>query len=116
MRPIPPTRAAGASVVLLLLWLALWLGIAAPPTRLPALAAVLLAWLPLAPAVPLVLAGSRGATGWCSLTGVFYAGFSVMEMVANPTARWWATAAFALSVAMIGMLTRLIRRGRPQGR
>lgn len=43
------------------------------------------------------------------MIGVFYAGFAVMELVANPAARWWAAATLLLSVLMILMQVRMIR-------
>jgi uncharacterized membrane protein len=98
---------AAASVAALLLWLAWWLGFASPPFS--PLAAVGLAWLPLAPAIPALIRGSGNAAGWCSLAGVFYAGFAVMEAVANPAQRWRAGVALVLTLAMIVSQVRLIR-------
>lgn len=98
---------AAASVAALLLWLAWWLGLASPPFLPPV--AVGLAWLPLAPAIPSLTRGSAKAAGWCSLAGVFYAGFAVMEVVANPADRWLAGVALVLTLAMIASQVRLIR-------
>ena len=98
---------AAASVTALLLWLGWWLGVASPPFS--PLAAVLIAWLPLAPALPWLARGSTRAAGWCSLAGVFYLGFAVMETVANPAERWRAGTALVLSLVMIAALVRLIR-------
>jgi uncharacterized membrane protein len=103
---------AAASVAILLAWLGWWLGIAAPPTH-PALA-IAVAWLPLAPALPWLARGSARAAGWCSLAGMFYAGFAVMEVVANPGERWRAGVALLLTLVMIAALVRLIRAGRAQ--
>ena len=105
------TRAA-ASVAILLLWLGWWLGITAPPTH-PGIA-IAIAWLPLAPALPWLARGSARAAGWCSLAGMFYAGFAIMEIVANPAERWRAGIALLLTLVMIAALVRLIRAGRIQ--
>jgi len=109
MNFMTPSALAGATVVLLLAWLAAWLWIGVPSGLVPTPAAILMAWLPLLPAAPAVCRGSRRAAGWCSLAGVFYAGFSVMELTANPASRLWATVALALSVAMIAAQVRMIR-------
>jgi uncharacterized membrane protein len=45
---------------------------------------------------------------------VFYAGFAVMEVVANPAERWRASIALLLTLVMIAALVRLIRAGRTQ--
>jgi len=100
---------AGFSILLVLGILGLWLGLAQPPAALSAALAVLLAWLPLAVALPAIFRGGRRAAGWVSMIGVFYAGFAVMELVANPAARWWAAATLLLSVLMILMQVRMIR-------
>ena len=105
---------AGGSVLLLLAWLGLWLGVAEPPAVGPPLLAVLMAWLPLAPAVPSIFRGNRRAAGWSSMAGVFYSGFAIMELVANPPARLWASVAFLLSILMIGLQIVMIRHGPSQ--
>ncbi len=101
---------AAASVAILLAWLGWWLGIAAPPAH-PAVA-IAIAWLPLAPALPWLARGSARAAAWCSLAGMFYAGFAVMEVVANPGERWRAGVALLLTLVTIAALVRLIRAGR----
>ena len=98
---------AAAALAALLAWLGWWLGLASPPFS-PALA-VVVAWLPLAPALPWLLRGSRRAAGWCALAGMFYVGFAVMEAVANPAQRWRAAVALALSLLMVAAAVRLIR-------
>lgn len=99
---------AGATVALLLGWMGLWMGFG-PDGSVPAPAAIALAWLPLLPALPRLFRGGRKAAGWCSMAGVFYAGFAVMELVANPAATIWAAVALALSLMMIAAQLRLIR-------
>ena len=100
---------AGVSILLVLGILGLWLGVAQPPAALSAPLAVLLAWLPLAPALPAIFRGGYRAAGWVSMVGVLFAGFALMELVANPAARWWAAATLLLSVVMVVMQVRLIR-------
>lgn len=104
-------RQAAVSVAALLLWLGWWLGVASPQGSA---IAVVLAWLPLAPALPWVARGGPKAAGWCSLAGVFYAGFAAMEVVANPLQRLHAGIALVLTLVMIAALVRLIRSRRPQ--
>lgn len=99
---------AGGTVALLLTWMGLWMGLG-PGGSVPVAAAIALAWLPLLPALPGLFRGGRKAAGWCSLVGVFYAGFAVMELLANPASRTWAAVALALSVVMISSQLRLIR-------
>lgn len=115
MTPSSVSRRAGISIALLLAWLALWLGTTGSGEPKLALFKLGLAWLPLAPALPLVWRGNRKAAGWISMAGVFYAGFAVMEAVANPAARWWAATTLALSLAMISLQVALIRSLRSQG-
>lgn len=102
---------AAATLVTLLLWLGWWLGLSSPAGSA---VAVVLAWLPLAPALPWILKASPKAAGWCSLAGVFYAGFAVMEVVANPQQRWQAGIALILALLMIAAQVRLIRSRRVQ--
>ena len=109
-------RLAGASAVALLAWLAFWFGLALPPVGIPPVAVVVILWLPIAPAIPAIVGGSPRAATWCSLVGVFYAGFAMMELVANPPARIWAAMALLLCVAMIWLQLRLIRLGPAQPR
>jgi len=99
---------ASGTVALLLGWMGLWMGFG-PEGSVPAPAAIALAWLPLLPALPRLIRGGRKAAGWCSMAGVFYAGFAVMELVANPAATIWAAVALALSLLMISAQLRLIR-------
>ena len=109
MGRLTPSALAGASTVVLLVWLSVWLGIGAAAGILPASGAVLLAWLPLLPALPAVFRGSRKAAGWSCLAGVFYAGFAIMELTANPASRAWASVALALALTMIAAQVRMIR-------
>ena len=104
-------RQAALALAALLLWLGWWLGFASPSASA---IAVLLAWLPLAPALGFVAKGGPKAAGWCSLAGVFYAGFAVMEVVANPRQRWHAGIALILTLAMIATQVRLIKSRRLQ--
>jgi uncharacterized membrane protein len=104
-------RLAAASAAAFLVWLGIWQGIATPPHAIRPALAVTLLWLPILPAVPLIFLGSRGAATWCSLIGVFYFGFAVMELVANPAAYAWAAAAMLLCLLMIGLQLRLVRLG-----
>lgn len=97
------------SVAALLAWIALWLGAIAPPAAIPGWIPVLVLWLPLAPSLPLLWRGRRGACVWSSLIGVFYAGFAVVELTANPPERFWAAGALALSLAMTFVLVRCAR-------
>jgi hypothetical protein len=48
------------------------------------------------------------------MAGVFYSGFAVMELVANPPVRLWASVAFLLSILMIGLQIVMIRHGPSQ--
>jgi uncharacterized membrane protein len=89
---------AGGTVALLLTWMGLWMGVG-PEGVVPAVVAIALAWMPLLPAVPALLRGGRKAAGWCSMVGVFYAGFAIMELAANPASGIWAAVALALSEA-----------------
>lgn len=116
MASSPFTRPAATSMAFLLVWLALWLGTTDTETPALSLLTIGFAWLPLAPAVPLVWRGSRKAAGWTCMAGVFYAGFFVMELVANPAARWWASVALALALVMISLQVRMIRGPISQGR
>lgn len=95
-------------MALLLVWMALWMALG-PDGAVPAPAAIALAWLPLLPAIPWLIRGGRKAAGWCSMIGVFYAGFAVMELTANPASGTWATIALGLSLVMISAQLRLIR-------
>ncbi len=113
MPSLTPSAGAGLTGVLLLSWLAIWLGFAVPVTAIPPPAAVLLAWMPILPVVPALFRGRRNAASWCSLAGVFYVGFSVMELVANPASRVWAAVALVLTLLMIAAQIRLIRSARP---
>jgi uncharacterized membrane protein len=110
------TRPAAISMGFLLVWLALWLGTRDTDTPALSLLTIAFAWLPLAPALPLVWIGNRKAAGWTSMAGVIYAGFFVMELVANPAARWWAAVALALALVMITLQVRMIRGPASQGR
>jgi uncharacterized membrane protein len=105
---------AGGTVALLLTWMGLWMGVG-PEGVVPAVVAIALAWMPLLPAVPALLRGGRKAAGWCSMVGVFYAGFAIMELAANPASGIWAAVALALSVVMIAAQLRLIRSGPDAG-
>lgn len=105
----PAVRLAGGSILLLMAWLAFWLWNPAPDGAVTGLTVLMLAWAPLAPAVPLIYRGSRKAAGWIALVGVIYAGLSTMEVVANPAARWWATSALVLSGLMVVFQVRMIR-------
>ena len=102
--------------MVLLVWLALWLGTTNAETPALSLLTIGFAWLPLAPVLPLVWRGHRKAAGWTSMAGVIYAGFFVMELVANPAARWWASVALALALVMISLQVRMIRGPNHQGR
>ena len=106
---VKPGQAAGVTVLLVLVWLALWLVIDAPGDSIPVALAVAVAWLPLLPAVPGLFRGSRRAAGWSALAGVFYEGFAVMEVVANPASRAWAAGAVALIFLMISAQVRMLR-------
>ncbi len=108
---VTPPALAGATASLLLLWLGAWLMIGTPAGAVPAPVAVVLAWLPILPALPAIFRGSRKAAGWCSLVGVFYVGFSVMELAANPASRAWAAVALAISFMMITAQVRMLRNG-----
>jgi len=106
---VKPGHAAGVSVLLVLAWLALWLVIDTPGDSIPGALAVAVAWVPLLPAVPGLFRGSRRAAGWSALAGVFYEGFAVMEVVANPASRAWAAVAVALIFLMISAQVRMLR-------
>jgi len=108
--PRPPRSVAVGGVLALMLWLGLWFGIAAPPAVIPGWVPVLILWLPLLPSLPLLWRGRRGACAWGSMIGVFYAGFAIVELVANPPERVWATVALALSLLMVIILVRCARR------
>ena len=100
MTRVGPAALAGGSALLLLAWMGLWMAVG-PDGPVPAPVAVLIAWLPILPVIPALFRGRRKAAGWCSLVGVFYAGFAVMELAANPPARPWATVALGLACLMI---------------
>lgn len=110
----PPTRQqrrlATASVMALMLWLGAWFGIVSPAKVLPGWVPVLILWLPLLPALPLLWRGRRGACIWGSMIGVFYAGLAVVELVANPPERAWAAVALALSLVSVLVLVHCARR------
>jgi uncharacterized membrane protein len=107
--PANQRRVAVLSVAALLAWIALWLGVYAGPAAIPGWVPVLVMWLPLFPTLPLLWRGRRGACAWGSMIGVFYAGFAVVELTANPAERVWAAGALALSLAMVFVLVRCAR-------
>lgn len=107
--PANQRRIAVLSVAALLVWIALWLGVFARPAAIPGWLPVLIMWLPLFPTLPLLWRGRRGACTWGSMIGVFYAGFAVVELTANPPERAWAAGALALSLAMVFVLVRCAR-------
>jgi uncharacterized membrane protein len=104
-------RLAAASAATFLIWMGIWQGIATPPETIRPAFAVAMLWVPILPALPMIFLGSRRAATWCSLIGVFYFGFAVMELVANPAAYAWAAAAMLLCLLMIGLQLRLVRLG-----
>jgi len=109
--PLPPgRRQATACVAALMLWLGVWLGIVAPPVAVPPWVPVLILWLPLLPALLLLWRGRRGAAIWTSMIGVFYAGFAIVELTANPPERVWAAIALALSLLTVLMMIHCARR------
>ncbi|MGB5623492.1 MAG: DUF2069 domain-containing protein [Gammaproteobacteria bacterium] len=109
--PLPPgRRQATACVGALMLWLGIWLGIVAPPVAVPPWVPVLILWLPLLPALPLLWRGRRGACIWSSMIGVFYAGFAIVEVTANPPERALAAITLALALLTVSILVRCARR------
>lgn len=106
---------AAASAAIFLIWLGVWQGIAAPPDAISPIILIIVLWIPILPAIPLIFQGNRRAATWCSLIGVFYFGFTVMELVANPVARPWAAIGMFLCALMVGLQLRLIR-SRPDQR
>lgn len=87
-----------------------WHGAALPPAGIPVSLAVTSACLPLAFLLPGLWRCDRRSCTRGSLLIVLYIGYSVMELVANPVARGWATAAFTLSFTLLGLLVLAARR------
>lgn len=109
--PFPPGhRSAVAGVAALMLWLGVWFGILAPPVAVPPWVPVLILWMPLLPALPLLWRGRRGAAVWTSMIGVFYAGFAIVELTANPPERVPAAIALALALLTVSLMVRCARR------
>lgn len=106
---------AVGGVLALMMWLGIWLGVAAPPAAIPRWVPVLILWLPLIPALPLLWRGRRGACIWGSMIAVFYAGFAIVELVANPPERVWAAVALALALLTVILLVRCARRWPARG-
>ncbi len=116
MTPPRSQRFFAVGVVLgLMLWLGVWLGIAAPTAAIPGWVPVLILWLPLLPSLPLLWQGRRGACVWGSMIGVFYAGFAIVELVANPPERIWAAGALALALLTVIILVHCARRWPARG-
>lgn len=108
--PAAQRRLAAASVVMLLLWLALWYGFAAPPEVLSPVLVVGLLWIPWLPVLPALLRGRLKGCRWGSIISVLYAGLALTELIANPQAQLWAAVALGLSLVVMFVLIRYARR------